>query len=51
MHYGAYAFTRNGAPTIRPASSRVSLDDLGQRDGLSDMDLEHVRVLYCSDGE
>ncbi len=51
MHYGAYAFTRNGGPTIEPLNSGVSLDALGQRSGFSTYDLEHVNVLYCSEGK
>lgn len=51
MHYGAYAFSTNGEPTILPSQSSARLDDLGQREGLSNLDLEHVKVLYCSEGE
>ena len=51
MHYGATAFTRNGQPTIRPKQSGVSDNSLGQRQGFSANDLEHVRALYCSNGE
>ena len=48
MHYDAYAFTRNGRPTIEPLDSSVSLQSLGQREVLSDGDLHHVSTLYCN---
>ena len=48
MHYDAYAFTRNGRPTIEPLNSSVSLQSLGQREVLSDGDLHHVSTLYCN---
>ena len=52
MHYGAYAFTRNGQPTILPVqSSGVGPDELGQRDRMSASDLEHAKALYCAEGE
>lgn len=51
MHYGAYAFTQNGQPTIVPLESGVSLNSLGQRNGLSTDDLEHVNVLYCGESK
>ena len=51
MHYDAYAFTRNGKPTIVPLDSGISLSSLGQRDDLSDSDLQHVRTLYCGGGK
>ena len=51
MHYGAYAFSRNGYPTIQPTDPGISLDTLGQRTGLSTFDLEHVNVLYCEESE
>lgn len=49
MHYSAYAFSRNGRPTIVPKDRSISLSALGQRDGLSTEDLEHINTLYCSD--
>ena len=51
MHYDAYAFTRNDRPTIEPLDSGVSLNSLGQRDGLSVGDLQHVSTLYCGECE
>ena len=51
MHYDAYAFSNNGQPTIRPKQPGVPLQNLGQREGLSSTDIEHVRALYCSDGK
>ena len=48
MHYSAYAFSRNGRPTIEPVLSGVSRNDLGQRSGLSTNDIKHAQQLYCS---
>ena len=47
MHYDAYAFSSNNEPTIEPLDDSVSLDRLGQRDRLSQYDLDHIRELYC----
>lgn len=46
MHYGAWAFSRNGEPTIRPNRDGVSLRDLGQREGLSDLDVAALEEVY-----
>ena len=43
MHYGAYAFSKNGRPTIVSKRGNVQL---GQRNGLSDKDKEELRRLY-----
>lgn len=51
MHYDAYAFSRNGRPTIEPLDSDISLDTLGQRRDFSTSDLKHVSTLYCGDSE
>ena len=51
MHYDAYAFSRNGRPTIEPVDPSISLDSLGQRDDLSMGDLKHVNTLYCGASE
>ena len=51
MHYSARAFSRNNEPTIRPRSSSVSLNSLGQRDVLSSRDIQHINRLYCNDRE
>lgn len=51
MHYSAYAFSRNGRPTIVPLDSSLSLDSLGQREDFSDGDLQHVKTLYCGECE
>ena len=48
MHYSARAFSRNGQPTIVPVDNSVSLNDLGQRQGLTNLDLQHVATLYCA---
>ena len=51
MHYKAYAFSHNGRPTIKPVDPSISLNSLGQRNGFSRRDLQHVNALYCSRGE
>ncbi len=51
MHYGAYAFSRNGKPTIKPNDHSVPLNLLGQRSGFSEKDLMHLNALYCDDSE
>lgn len=51
MHYDAYAFTRNGQPTIEPRNSSIPLDSLGQRREFSSGDLKHVNTLYCGESE
>ncbi|MFN3325947.1 MAG: M12 family metallopeptidase [Bryobacteraceae bacterium] len=43
MHYGAYAFSRNGKPTISTIPSGIRI---GQRAGLSEGDRDAVRHLY-----
>ena len=47
MHYDAYAFSRNNRPTIEPLDDSVPLDRLGQRTHLSQLDLDHIKELYC----
>ena len=47
MHYDAYAFSRNSRPTIEPLDDSVSMDRLGQRTHLSELDLDHIKELYC----
>ena len=51
MHYDAYAFSRNGWPTIVPVNSRISLRSLGQRNGFSQKDIQHINALYCKKSE
>ena len=48
MHYSARAFSRNGQPTILPVDTSFPLNRIGQRNGLSASDIQHVRTLYCS---
>ena len=48
MHYGSRAFSRNGQATILPIDSSIMASRLGQRQGLSTKDLQHVMTLYCS---
>ena len=43
MHYGKYAFSVNGEPTIVPLVEGVTI---GQRDGLSRGDIAAVRFMY-----
>lgn len=43
MHYGKYAFSRNGKPTIEPLQSGVTI---GQRNGLSVGDVAAIRAMY-----
>ncbi|OJT27028.1 hypothetical protein BO221_03245 [Archangium sp. Cb G35] len=43
MHYGRTAFGINGAETITPRTSGVTI---GQRDGLSSTDIETIRTIY-----
>ncbi len=44
MHYDAYAFSKNGQPTIKPLSSTA----IGNRSGLSQGDIASVQCLYCT---
>lgn len=44
MHYGAYAFSKNGLPTI---VSRRGLDSqMGQRSGMNSTDISTINTLY-----
>jgi hypothetical protein len=46
MHYERDAFTSNGLPTIEPIESGAQI---GQRIGMSPIDIEEVRLFYnCS---
>ena len=47
MHYDAYAFSYNGEPTIEPVDPDISRDSMGQREGMSAGDLQHINTLYC----
>ena len=51
MHYSANAFSTNEQPTIEPKDSSVPLSALGQRNGFSLQDLQHVNTLYCTRSE
>jgi len=42
MHYGRFAFSKNGLPTIEPKGS----NSIGQRSGMSDLDIAGVEELY-----
>ena len=48
MHYSAYAFSRNGRPTIESRNQRVSSGVMGQRERLSNKDIQHANALYCT---
>ena len=43
MHYGKYAFSSNGWPTITTRQSA----NIGQRKGLSMPDWRHIQKAYC----
>ena len=43
MHYGSDAFSVNGRPTIEPLLPTAII---GQRDHMSDIDIEEVRLFY-----
>ena len=46
MHYGPNGFSTNGQPTIVPKQSGVTI---GQRDNMSAIDIQEVRLFYnCS---
>ena len=44
MHYGRFAFTKNGKETITPLGEQ----QIGQRNGLSNGDIAAIRALYPS---
>ncbi|AFV77250.1 Astacin (Peptidase family M12A) (plasmid) [Thermus oshimai JL-2] len=46
MHYSAYAFSKNGQPTLVP--KKADLSAIGQRNGLSPGDVEAIWVLYAT---
>lgn len=50
MHYNAYAFSRNGKPTI-VAQRGVSTDQMGQRMRFTSLDVQHINTLYCDQSE
>ncbi|PSN37554.1 Zinc metalloproteinase nas-13 [Blattella germanica] len=43
MHYSAYAFSKNGKPTIKPLESGA---EIGQREGLSEKDILKLSKMY-----
>ena len=43
MHYETTAFSRNGLPTIESLVSNITI---GQRDNMTVIDIEEVRLLY-----
>lgn len=46
MHYWAYAFSKNGLPTVVPLDPTVGLDDIGAGDDLSAGDIAAVASMY-----
>ncbi|XP_066995566.1 hatching enzyme 1.2 [Anabrus simplex] len=47
MHYSAYAFSKNGQPTLEPLDKNAVI---GQRKGLSKKDVAKLKVMYgCKD--
>jgi hypothetical protein len=46
MHYDSHAFSKNGAPTIEPLDPQAHI---GQRDGLSQGDIDTIGMLYGND--
>ncbi|CAJ1069943.1 astacin-like metalloendopeptidase [Xyrichtys novacula] len=46
LHYGSGFFSANGLPTIVPNSD---VKGMGQRDGLTEMDIQRVKQLYSCD--
>lgn len=44
MHYGSFAFSKNGKPTIIPLQKGVKI---GQRVGLSPKDVLKLKRMYC----
>ncbi|MEE3950205.1 M12 family metallopeptidase [Bacillus wiedmannii] len=44
MHYGMYAHSKNGLPTVEPKQSEV---EIGQRDNLSEGDIVGVNLMYA----
>lgn len=50
MHYGGYAFSSNGKPTIESKDPKITPEDLGQRNGLSGIDIEELnRYFDCGE--
>ncbi|XP_023725983.1 seminal metalloprotease 1-like [Cryptotermes secundus] len=43
MHYSAYAFSKNGKPTITPLQNGT---EIGQREGLSEKDIKKLGKMY-----
>ena len=51
MHYDAYAFSRNGRPTLESLDRNVNIRNIGQRINFSKSDVQHVNTLYkCPTG-
>jgi hypothetical protein len=46
MHYSAYAFSKNGMPTIVP--KKTGMETIGQRHGLSRQDIAAIQTLYTT---
>ena len=50
MHYNAFAFTKNGKPTI-VGQRGVSTNQMGQRLRFTSQDVQHINALYCDQSE
>ena len=46
MHYSSHAFSSNGQPTIVPLQPGVGLGDIGQRNGMSTIDIATIDTIY-----
>lgn len=48
MHYGATFFAINPSiATIKPISSSININRMGQRNGFSDWDVKKIKIAYC----
>lgn len=50
MHYGTHAFAKGYGPTIMPKDGTQPSAIIGQRQGLSDLDVEKVNRMYSCKG-
>ncbi len=46
MHYGSWAFSNNGRPTIIPIDPTIDLTRIGQRVELTDSDVKRIKSFY-----
>ena len=50
MHYGLYAYSKNGKKTIEPIKD-PGFVHIGQRNGLSSGDVDKINTLYGCNGK